>query len=199
MVLQCDFFYLLKYCCVCVLCIFFLFLFPVLLVQSRANGTILSVNVYLEILFFIRNWASLFSSDIVTVFRVTTEMNSEVNGNWNWYSFLFIYFLFINNVKKLQYYPFVGILNSMCARPEIHYHPDMSVAAHCQNAKIQITLQVSNKCIAVRKVATPLWELTCHMGSQCYLPPGRGDIPALTPAKAGTRLRDPKGCKAELT
>ena len=37
------------------------------------------------------------------------------------------------------------------------------------------------------------------MGSQCYLPPGRGDIPALTQAEAGTRLSDPEGCKAELT
>ena len=51
----------------------------------------------------------------------------------------------------------------------------------------------SNKCIAVRKVATLLRELTCHMGSQCYLPPGRGDIPALNPAEAVTRLSDPGG------
>jgi len=52
----------------------------------------------------------------------------------------------------------------------------------------------SNKCIAVRKVATPLRELTCHVGiTQCYLPPDRGDIPALTPAEAGTRLSDPGG------
>ena len=29
--------------------------------------------------------------------------------------------------------------------------------------------------------------------TQCYLPPGRGDIPASTPAKAGTRLSDPGG------
>ena len=36
------------------------------------------------------------------------------------------------------------------------------------------------------------------MGSQCYLPPGRGDIPALTPAEAGTRFSDP-GVEAELT
>ena len=35
--------------------------------------------------------------------------------------------------------------------------------------------------------------------TQCYLPPGRGDIPALTPAEAGTRFSDPGGCKAELT
>ena len=52
---------------------------------------------------------------------------------------------------------------------------------------------VSNKCIAVRKVATPLRELTCHGITQCYLPPGRGDIPTLTPAEAGTRLSDPGG------
>jgi len=29
--------------------------------------------------------------------------------------------------------------------------------------------------------------------TQCYLPPGRGDISALTPAKAGTWLSDPGG------
>jgi len=27
--------------------------------------------------------------------------------------------------------------------------------------------------------------------TQCYLPPGKGDIPAFTPAEAGTRLSDP--------
>jgi len=32
--------------------------------------------------------------------------------------------------------------------------------------------------------------------TQCYLPRGRGDIPALAPAEAGTRLSDPE---AELT
>ena len=29
--------------------------------------------------------------------------------------------------------------------------------------------------------------------TQCYLPPGRGDISAFTPAEAGTRLSDPGG------
>ena len=29
--------------------------------------------------------------------------------------------------------------------------------------------------------------------TQCYLPPDRGDIFALTPAKAGTRFSDPAG------
>ena len=32
-----------------------------------------------------------------------------------------------------------------------------------------------------------------HGITQCYLPPVRGDIPALTPAEAGTRLSDPGG------
>ena len=29
--------------------------------------------------------------------------------------------------------------------------------------------------------------------TQCYLAPGRGDIPAFTPAEAGTRFSDPGG------
>jgi len=36
-----------------------------------------------------------------------------------------------------------------------------------------------------------------HGITQCCMPPGRGDIPALTPAEAGTRLSDPgvmQGC-----
>ena len=35
--------------------------------------------------------------------------------------------------------------------------------------------------------------------TQCYLPPGRGDFTAFTPAEAGTRLATPEGCKDELT
>ena len=47
--------------------------------------------------------------------------------------------------------------------------------------------------------------LTCHtaMGThmpytitQCYLPLDRGDIPAFTPAEAGTRLSDPGGMQS---
>jgi len=57
-----------------------------------------------------------------------------------------------------------------------------------------INIVVSNKCIAVRKVATPLRELTCHTGSHsvtCH--PAEVNVPALTPAEAGTRLSDPGG------
>ena len=34
--------------------------------------------------------------------------------------------------------------------------------------------------------------------TQCYLPLDRGDIPALTPAEAGTRLRDPGGMQGSV-
>jgi len=34
---------------------------------------------------------------------------------------------------------------------------------------------------------------TIHRITRCYPPPGRGDIPAVTPAEAGTRLSDPGG------
>ena len=50
------------------------------------------------------------------------------------------------------------------------------------------------KCTAVRKVATPLRELTCHTGSHsvtCH--PAEVAFPPLPPAEAGTRLRDPGG------
>ena len=35
--------------------------------------------------------------------------------------------------------------------------------------------------------------------TQCYLPSGRGDIPAFTPAKLVRDLATPEGCKAEIT
>ena len=34
--------------------------------------------------------------------------------------------------------------------------------------------------------------------TQCYLPPDRADIPALTPAEAGTRLSDPGGMQGSV-
>ena len=37
-----------------------------------------------------------------------------------------------------------------------------------------------------------------HGITQCYLPPGRGDIPALTPVKLVFDLASTEGCKAEL-
>jgi len=34
--------------------------------------------------------------------------------------------------------------------------------------------------------------------TQCYLPPGRGDFPAFTPAEAGTRFSDPGGMQGRV-
>ena len=79
-----------------------------------------------------------------------------------------------------------------CQNPTTQFLQAGYASCHPTNS-VKALKATSNKCIAVHKVATPLRELTCHMGSQCYLPPGRGDIPALTPAEAGTRLSDPGG------
>jgi len=59
----------------------------------------------------------------------------------------------------------------------------------------------------VKYTDTAVRSLTCHTATgthmpyritQCYLPPGRGDIPAFTRAEAGTRLSDPGGMDARL-
>ena len=64
-----------------------------------------------------------------------------------------------------------------------------------ERARYVIYRKVKYTDIAVR-------SLTCHtatgihmpcMITQCYLPPGRGDNPAFTPAEDGTRLTDPRG------
>ena len=50
--------------------------------------------------------------------------------------------------------------------------------------------------IAVRNATLPHRYTGTHMPhgiTQCYLPPDRDDIPAFTPAEAGTRLSDPGG------
>jgi len=47
--------------------------------------------------------------------------------------------------------------------------------------------------IAVRRRLTATGTHMPYGITQYYLLPGRGDIPALTPAEAGTRLNDPGG------
>ena len=47
-----------------------------------------------------------------------------------------------------------------------------------------VSPQTSRSLILVFSMSITVGEVN----TQCYLPPGRGDIPALTPAEAGTRL-----------
>jgi len=60
-----------------------------------------------------------------------------------------------------------------------------------------LSKQVSNKCIAVLKVATGTH--VPYGNTQCYLPPDRGDIPALPQPKLVLDLATQEGCKVELT
>jgi len=67
----------------------------------------------------------------------------------------------------------------------------------CASGLIDVT---SNKCIAVRKVATPLREFTRHMGSHsvtCH--PAEVTFPPLPQPKLVLDSATPEGCKAELT
>ena len=55
---------------------------------------------------------------------------------------------------------------------------------------------VKVKVNGVQQFARRLTDTGTHVPygiTQYYLPPGRGDIPAFTPAEAGTRLSDPGG------
>ena len=89
------------------------------------------------------------------------------------------------------------------------------------NTKVCMTTLSNNRCIydtcvvprggrKVKEKYTDIADrsLTCHTATgphmphritQCYLPPGRGDIPASIPAETGTRLSDPGGKDARLS
>ena len=70
----------------------------------------------------------------------------------------------------------------------------------CSARRLVRPVAVSNKCIAVGKVATPLQELTCHMGSlsvTCH--PAEVIFPPLPEPKLVLDLATPEGCQAELT
>ena len=68
----------------------------------------------------------------------------------------------------------------------------MMIMVECSDVERKVGLKVNG----IQWIATILTATGTHMQhgiTQCYLPPDRGDIPALTPAKAGMRLSDPGG------
>ena len=63
----------------------------------------------------------------------------------------------------------------------------------CDTSKsIRIQLSSQDTCLTATGTHVP-YGIT-----QYYLPPGRGDIPAVTPAEAGTRLSDPGGMQGRV-
>ena len=61
-------------------------------------------------------------------------------------------------------------------------------------------INLLNKSMAVRKVATPLRELTCHMGSHSVTyHPAEVTFPPLAQPKLVLDLAAPERCKAELS
>ena len=66
----------------------------------------------------------------------------------------------------------------------------------------KLLVQASCVCCKVKYTDIAVHSLTCHTATgthmpyritQCYLPPDRVDIPALTPAEASTRFSNPGG------
>jgi len=91
----------------------------------------------------------------------------------------------------------MNVLHPGCARP-----PWWSPPGPCRRFEDGL----ASICVLIHSCKMPreseMTGLGCHTATgthmphgitQCYLPPGRGDIPALTPAEAGTRLSDPGG------
>ena len=63
-----------------------------------------------------------------------------------------------------------------------------STCRHVKNCRVDIKVKSKSKQSMAVSDSPHRYGIT-----QYYLPPGRGDIPAVTPAEAGTRLSDPEG------
>ena len=64
------------------------------------------------------------------------------------------------------------------------------------HTRVKIEVEGKGKVNGIQQLATSHTATGTHVPhgiTQCYLPRGRGDIPALTPAEAGTRFSDPGG------
>ena len=93
------------------------------------------------------------------------------------------------------------------AREHLRVSPSVCLSVRVCPAQAEYSAGSNNGGKMQRKVKytdIAIRSLTCHTATgthmpygiiQCYLPPDRGDIPAFTPAEAGTRLSDPGGTR----
>ena len=75
-----------------------------------------------------------------------------------------------------------------CLLTAKHIIDYIMVAIVYRRVKVKVRIQQF-----IIKITTLLWEITCRMESQCYLPLGSSDFPAFTPAEAGTQFSYPRG------
>jgi len=66
-----------------------------------------------------------------------------------------------------------------------------TISSHISHSWRQSVSRSQNWFTKVRSTPHSYGTHMPHRITQCYLPPGRGDIPAITPPEAGTRLSDP--------
>ena len=80
------------------------------------------------------------------------------------------------------------IQHTACHRSVIHHSLALlqSRGVHVKKVKLKV-----NKVYQLATCLTSTGTPVPYGIIQCYLPPGRGDIPALIPAEAGTRISDP--------
>jgi len=93
-------------------------------------------------------------------------------------------------IIRSQCYPFQQVWLSLVNPSYIH----CTVLHSCISTRFDCTLRYIRaqryRVYSSLQLASPLQKLVRI--APCYLPPGRGDIPALTPAEAGTRFSDPR-------
>ena len=96
---------------------------------------------------------------------------------------------------RLGYVTSAGWQVTLCD-PMWHVSSRSGVATLRTAIHLLLTYLLKVKLNGVYQFATRLSATGTHVPhgiTRCYLPPGRADIPALTPTEAGTRLSDPGG------
>jgi len=93
-------------------------------------------------------------------------------------------------VSKVPNYPLFGIMSFHCYALAYQIDGTRAVMFFC----LCICAFAKGKQSMAATSLTATGTHMLHGITECYLPPGRGDIPAFTPAEAGTRFIAP-GCR----